>query len=55
MPCQQEGRMDRFIHRKNLEHYRTLLATTTDEAQRQMLLKLLAEEEAKEPTGPGSR
>jgi len=41
--------MERFIHRKNIEHYRKLLAETTDEAQRQQLLKLLAEEERKEP------
>jgi hypothetical protein len=41
--------MERFIHRQNIEHYRKLLAQTTDEAQRCMLLKLLAEEEAKDP------
>jgi len=40
--------MRSFIHRKNLEHYRTLLAQTTDEAQRRMLLKLLEEERAKD-------
>ena len=41
--------MDSFIHRQNLEHYRKQLAATTDETQRQMILKLLADEEAKEP------
>jgi len=41
--------MDQFIHRENLRHYRKLLAETTDEAQRLQLLKLLAEEEAKDP------
>ena len=41
--------MQNFIHRKNLEHYRKLLAETSDEADREQLLKLLAEEEAKEP------
>ena len=41
--------MDSFIHRQNLEHYRKQLAATTDEAQRRMILKLLADEEAKEP------
>jgi hypothetical protein len=39
--------MDRFIHRKNLEHYRQLREQgQLDEAQRQMVLKLLAKEEA---------
>ncbi|MDP1961996.1 MAG: hypothetical protein Q8K93_07330 [Reyranella sp.] len=41
--------MQSFIHRKNLENYRSLLAKTLDEAERKQLLKLLAEEEAKEP------
>jgi len=36
--------MDRFIHDKNLDHFRKKLAETTDERQRQQLLKLLAEE-----------
>ena len=38
-----------FIHRKNLEHYRKLLAGTPDEAERALLVRLLAEEEAKDP------
>ena len=38
-----------FIHRKNLEHYRRLLAGTPDEAERALLVRLLAEEEAKDP------
>ena len=42
--------MDKFIHRLNLEHYRHQLAETNDETQREILLKLLAEEEAKEPS-----
>ena len=41
--------MQSFIHRKNLENYRKLLAETSDAAERQQLLKLLAEEEAKDP------
>ena len=41
--------MQNFIHRRNLEHYRKLLADTPDEAQRLQLLRLLAEEEAKDP------
>ncbi len=40
--------MERFVHRANLERYRQELSVTTDEARRQQLLKLLAEEEAKE-------
>ena len=41
--------MDEFIHRQNLEHYRKLLVETEDEAQRQQVMKLLAEEEANQP------
>lgn len=42
--------LDRFIHQQNLELYRKLLAdpNNRDEARRQMLLKLLAEEAAKD-------
>ena len=39
--------MDRTIARLNIEHYRRLLAKETDEARRQTILRLLAEEEAK--------
>ncbi len=42
--------MERFVHRKNMERYRELLSQTTDETQRQQLMKLLAEEEAKDQT-----
>jgi hypothetical protein len=41
--------LDRFIHRQNLEHYRKLLPEAKDDAQRQSLLKLLAEEETNVP------
>jgi hypothetical protein len=46
--------MDRSVARLNIEHYRRLLAEETDEKRRQMLLRLLAEEEAKvaNPTLP---
>jgi hypothetical protein len=44
--------MDQFIHRQNLQNYRKLLAETTDETQRAQLLKLLSEEEAKDPSAP---
>ncbi len=40
--------MQNFIHRKNLEHYRKLLAQTEDDGRRQMILKLLAAEEVKD-------
>ncbi len=39
--------MDRSVARLNIEHYRRLLASQTDETRRQTLLRLLAEEEAK--------
>lgn len=42
--------MDSFIHRENLALYRKRLAETTDEATRNVILKLLAEEEAKDGT-----
>jgi hypothetical protein len=39
--------MDRTVAQLNVEHYRRLLAIETDEARHQVLLRLLAEEEAK--------
>jgi hypothetical protein len=42
--------MDKFIHRENLALFRKRLAEAPDDATRQILLKLLAEEEAKEPS-----
>ena len=39
--------MDRSVARYNTEHFKRLLATETDEPRRQMILRLLAEEEAK--------
>jgi hypothetical protein len=39
--------MERFIKRKNIEHYREMLKTTTDPARRRVIKKLLREEEAK--------
>ena len=42
------ARMDKFIHRDNLENYRKQLAETKDEAQRRVLMKLVAEKEAKD-------
>ena len=40
--------MERFVHRANIERYRRLLALASDEAERQRITKLLAEEEAKD-------
>ena len=39
--------MDKTVARLNIEHYRRLLAKETDESRRQVLIRLLAEEEAK--------
>ena len=39
--------MDRSVARLNIEHYKRLLAGEVDESRRQMLMRLLAEEEAK--------
>ena len=39
--------MDKFVARQNIEHYREKLATETNEERRQILLRLLADEEAK--------
>ncbi len=43
--------MDRTVARLNIEHYKRLLATETGEARRQVLLRLLAEEEEKLANG----
>ncbi len=39
--------MDKFVARHNIDHFRKQLAEETDEAKRQVLMHLLAEEEAK--------
>jgi hypothetical protein len=49
--------MQRFIHNENLAQYRKLIAISEadpsrDEARHQMLLRLLAEEEAKDTEPP---
>jgi hypothetical protein len=36
-----------FVHQQNLLRFRRLLADPADEAQREQLLRLIAEEEAK--------
>ena len=39
--------MDKTIARLNIEYFRKKLLNETDEAKRQMILRLIAEEEAK--------
>lgn len=39
--------MERFVRRQNIEHYRGMLKTVTDPVQRNIIEKLLLEEEAK--------
>lgn len=39
--------VDKAVARLNIEHYRKLLATEDDEARREVIRRLLAEEEAK--------
>jgi len=39
--------VDKFVARANIDHFRKQLAEETDEAKRRVLLRLLAEEEAK--------
>lgn len=41
--------MERFIHNENIRHYRKLLEKETDEEKRNIIRKLLAEEEARDP------
>ena len=40
--------VDRFIRRENVRHFRELLKAAKDEAERQRILKLLAEEQQKQ-------
>lgn len=39
--------MERFINRQNINRYRRLASETTNATERQQILRLLAEEEAK--------
>jgi hypothetical protein len=41
--------MEKYIHRENLTLFKKRLAESHGDAEREVLLKLLAEEEAKEP------
>ena len=48
--------MERFIHNENIRRYRKLLEEEKDEEKRNVIRKLLAEEEAKDvPTSPKDR
>lgn len=49
--------MERFIHQQNLELYRKLLADPNDkdEARHQTLLKLLADERARDRQPPAKK
>ena len=47
--------MERYVHNENILLYRKLLAETTDDEKRKVVLKLLADEEAKEPLSPLSK
>lgn len=40
--------MERFVRRQNIKHYRHLLESTTDEAERNRLRRLIAEERQKQ-------
>jgi hypothetical protein len=44
----ERGAMERFIRRENVRHYHELLQTVKDEAERQRILKLLADEQQKQ-------
>jgi hypothetical protein len=43
--------MERFAQRENIKHYKELLKTTKGEAERQRILKLLAEVRQKQKEG----
>ena len=42
--------MEKYIHSENLALFKKRLAESHSDAERDVLLKLLADEEAKEPT-----
>jgi len=44
--------MKKFIHDENLALFKKRIAECKDETRREMLKKLLAEEQAKEPPNP---
>jgi hypothetical protein len=40
--------MGRFVRRENVKHYQEMLKVAKDDAERQRILKLLAEEQQKQ-------
>jgi hypothetical protein len=42
--------MEKFLHRENLALFKKRLAEPHSDAEREVLLKLLADEQAKEPS-----
>jgi hypothetical protein len=52
LPSEGDFSMQRYVHEENILLYRKLLADTMDEEKRKTILKLLAEEEAKELPTP---
>ena len=44
-----ESAMEKYIHRENLALFKKRLAVSHNDAEREVILKLLADEEAKEP------
>ncbi|ABE62716.1 hypothetical protein Nham_1908 [Nitrobacter hamburgensis X14] len=52
LPSEGDFSMQRYVHEENILLYRKLLADTMDEQKRKIILKLLAEEEAKELPTP---
>jgi hypothetical protein len=47
-----EAAMEEFIHRGNIALFKRRLAETRDEAERAVIVKLLADEEAKDAAVP---
>jgi hypothetical protein len=51
----RESPMEQFVSQQNIERYRKLLDVSIDEPQRQVIFKLLAEEQEKLSRLPQSR
>ena len=49
---ERKPRVDQYVHRENIALYRRRLLETSDPAARKVLLRLLAEEEAKGASPP---
>jgi hypothetical protein len=55
LPSEGDFSMQRYVHEENILLYRKLLADTLDEEKRKIILRLLAEEEAKELPVPSAK